>query len=83
MKTFKSGCGCEIHVIKWSAKANSVTVKNCALHKSAPELLEACKAIRCHTDTCQFILFADREIPFPCNCGYALARTAIRKAEGL
>lgn len=43
MKTFKSSCGCEIHVIKWSAKANSVTVKSCPLHKAAPALLEAAK----------------------------------------
>jgi hypothetical protein len=45
MKTFKTNCGCEIHVIKWSAKANSVTVKNCPLHKSASELLDKCKQL--------------------------------------
>ena len=43
MKTFKSSCGCEIHVIKWSAKANSVTTKFCPVHLAAPDLLEACK----------------------------------------
>lgn len=40
MKTFKSNCGCEIHVIKWSVKANSVTTQMCPLHKAAPKLLE-------------------------------------------
>ena len=45
MKTFKSTCGCEIHVIKWSAKAESVTVQSCSLHKAAPDLLSASKEI--------------------------------------
>ena len=45
MKTFKTNCGCKIHVIKWSAKANSITVKSCPLHKHAKELLEAARAV--------------------------------------
>lgn len=45
MKTFKSKCGCEIHVIKWSSKANSVTVQSCPVHKNAVALLAAVKPI--------------------------------------
>lgn len=41
MKTFKTACGCEIHVIKWSRKANSVTMKFCSLHKAAQDLYSA------------------------------------------
>ena len=43
MKTFKTSCGCEIHVIKWSTKANSVTMQSCSLHKAASNLLTAAK----------------------------------------
>lgn len=46
MKTFKTACGCEIHVIRWSRKANSVTMKFCSLHRAAQGLfLAATKSI--------------------------------------
>lgn len=46
MKTFKTACGCEIRVIKWSQKANSVTMKFCSLHRAAQGLfLAATKSI--------------------------------------
>lgn len=49
MKTFKSVCGCEIHVIKWSAKANSVSIKYCHTHNGeshAAQLQAACVELR-------------------------------------
>src|SRR3990167_387286 len=56
---------------------------NARLIAAAPDLYAACKAMRCHSDTCQFILITDREVPFPCNCGYALAKAALAKVEAL
>jgi hypothetical protein len=40
---YKAPCGCEIHVIRWSSSRNVVSQKSCALHKAAPELLQACQ----------------------------------------
>ena len=45
MKTFKLYCGCEIHVIKWSQKVNSITMQSCSLHKTAPVMLAVLKRI--------------------------------------
>jgi len=83
MKTFKSNCGCEIHVIKWSSKANSVTTKLCPLHKSAAKLLEALKRMAewygsTHDEGCP--------CDDTCNCSRKpfndLVNSAINEAEG-
>ena len=44
MSEFEAPCGCEIHVAQWTSKRKIASVKNCPLHKSASELLKACKA---------------------------------------
>lgn len=66
---YKAACGCKIHVAQWTAKRKVVTQESCPLHKAAPKLLAACKAIRdglAHDPTGPMIL----------------VRAAIAEAEG-
>lgn len=39
-QNYKSPCGCEIHVIKWTARSKSVSVKSCPMHKNAGAAIE-------------------------------------------
>jgi len=42
---YKATCGCKIHVAQWTAKRKVVSQESCPLHKAAPELLAAAKAV--------------------------------------
>lgn len=42
---FTADCGCVAHLIKWSSKRNLFSMKNCPLHKAAPELLASLRAV--------------------------------------
>ena len=77
MKTLTTACGCEIHVIKWSSKANSVTMQSCPLHKAAKDLLEAARRMR----TVTAIGFEARDEAEEGNAWEQL-NTAVEAAEG-
>lgn len=68
-RDYKSDCGCVIHLIKWTAKANVLTVKHCPLHKAAPLLYAACK-----------LAMEDWDMQEGCEARIACA-LAIKKAE--
>lgn len=79
MKTFKSTCGCEIHVIKWSSKANSVTVQMCPVHKFATYLLDSLKIL--YEETADYIRINNLG-DIHHNRSMQYARDMIAKAEG-
>jgi len=42
---YKAPCGCKIHVAQWTAKRKVVTQESCPIHKAAPDMLKALKAL--------------------------------------
>jgi len=73
MSTYRSTCGCEIHVAQWTSKRKIASLKNCAVHKAAPELLAACKAAE--PLLVGALAFVD------CNKQLSQLREAIKSAE--
>jgi hypothetical protein len=83
MKNFKSQCGCEIHIIKWSSKTEMASVKSCPLHKSANKLLDALKKMvqwhgASHDEGCP----GDDTCDCKCKLLNDYVNEAINEAEG-
>jgi len=72
---YKATCGCEIHVAQWTSKRKLVSQKSCPLHKSAKDLLEACKL------AARNIMDPEATVDQTVDCLDAL-EAAINKAEG-
>lgn len=81
MSEYKSSCGCAIHVAQWTAKRKVVTQKSCPLHKNAPELLSALKALLVWAATHSDADFEGKGESSKMNADWRNARDLIARIE--